>query len=364
MNLNERDEFKALLQKELLTSTQAAEILGVSKQRFGVVIKKNDLTPIHESSQGKLFLRRDIEGIFKGTYKTPNKQENILIQPYGSSDEALIFFEENKEFLEDITSIYIYRYKLDAILDNFHVELDTGFENKRLLDVPHLVLRDDFSGKEIWFKTLNCGYRGQGPRCTMDLLTNLGIDSNYANSLITKHDVVKFFKTENVTFEGTFDNATVDPFQSEGILSYSWNNKLIFAQKGSYTLEFDNQSTLAFLKDYYSIVPNIKDVIIFNSKEEALEKGYYTRDHRNKEIVYQLIIRDTSNRELWLRIPRTQNDRPLKHSKDIKELLAMCGINIEEPVDSFPETIKKWLNIRPRIQPSEILTRESQNIVF
>lgn len=184
------------------------------------------------------------------------------------------------------------------------------------------------------------------------------------NSLITKHDVVKFFKTENGTLEGTFDNATVNAFESEGILYYSLNNKLIFAQKGSHTFEFDNQSTLAFLKDYYSIVPNIIDVIIFNPKEEALEKGYYTRDNRNKEIVYQLIIRDTSNRELWLRIPRTQNDGPLKHNKDIKELLAMCGINIEEPVYRFPETIKKYLNIWPRIQPSEILTRESQNIVF
>ncbi|MGG1344348.1 hypothetical protein ABE244_28070 [Bacillus toyonensis] len=364
MNLNERDNFKALLQKELLTSTQAAEILGVSKQRFGVVIKKNDITPIHESSQGKLFLRRDIEGIVKGIYKTPDQQNNILIQPSEYSNEALIFFEENKEFLDEITSIYIYRFKLDAILDNFHIELDTGFENKRLLDVPHLVLRDDSLGKEIWFKGLNCGYRGQGPRCTINLLTSLGIDSNYASSLVTKHDVVRFFKTDNDTFEGTFNDATVDAFSSEGILFYSWNNKLIFAQKPSHSFEFDNQSTLAFLKDYYSIVPNIKDVIIFNSKEEALEKGYYTRDYRNIEIVYQLIIRDTSNRELWLRIPRILKDKPLKHNQDIKELLAMCDIKIEEPVDSFPETIKKWLNICPRIQPSEILTRESRTISF
>ncbi|HDR6289304.1 TPA: hypothetical protein QCU33_005442 [Bacillus cereus] len=364
MNSNERDNFKALLQKELLTSAQAVELLGISKQRFGVIVKKNNLTPIHESSQGNLFLRRDIEKIVKGIHDIPKNQNLILVQPYGSSDESLLFFEENKEYLDKITSIYIYRYELDAVLDNFYIGLDTGFENKQSLDVPHLVLRDDSSGKEMWLKSLNCGYSGQGPRCTIKLLTSLGIDSKDANSLIKKHKVVKFFKTENGNFEGTFENPIVDGNESQGIAYHSWDNKLIFSQKGNYTFEFDNQNTLSFLKDYYSIVPNIKDIIIFNSKEEALEKGYYTRDYRNNEIIHQLIIRDISNRELWLQIPRTQNDIPLKQHKDVKELLAMCGINIDDPVDSFPEIIKKWLNIRPRIQPSEILTRDSQNIVF
>ncbi|MCU4818848.1 hypothetical protein [Bacillus thuringiensis] len=364
MNSNERENFKSLLQKELLTTSQAAELLGISKQRFGVITKKNTLTPIHESSQGKLFLRRDIEKIVKGLHKPSKDLDRILVQPYGSSDEALLFFEENKEFLDEITSIYIYQYELDAVLDNFYIGLDTGFENKQSLDVPHLVLRDDLSGKELWFKSLNCGYSGQGPRCTIKLLTRLGIDSDYAASLITEHKIVKFFKSEDNNFEGTFENAIVDGKESQGIAWHTWNNKLIFSQKGNYTFEFDNQNTLLFLKDYYSIIPNIKDIIIFNSKEEALEKGYYTRDYKNNEIIHQLIIRDISNRELWLRIPRTPNDIPLKHHKDVKELLAMCGINIEEPTDGFPEIIKRWLNIRPRIQPSEILTRESQNIVF
>lgn len=152
METTERLKFKEMLQKELLTSTQAANLLNVTKQRFGVLAKTYEIIPIHESSQGKLFLRRDIEELRNGRYKRNSKTPPILIHDHGNYQSPLTFFEHNKDKLNEISGIFIYRNKLDAVLDDFYLEIDSGFQEKKELDAPNLVLRD-IEGKEIWFKT-------------------------------------------------------------------------------------------------------------------------------------------------------------------------------------------------------------------
>lgn len=142
-------------------------------------------------------------------------------------------------------------------------------------------------------------------------------------------------------------------------MQYVWNNKLIFVQKQFEGDEFDNGNTQTFLSEYISITPNIRDIIIFNSREEAIKKGYYIRDHKNNEVAYQVIIRDTSNRELWLRLSILPTDKPLKYTKDVNELLSFCGINIEEPIETLPDKFKRWLTIKPPILPSEVITIEN-----
>ncbi|MDG0891827.1 hypothetical protein [Bacillus paranthracis] len=358
METTERLKFKEMLQKELLTSTQAANLLNVTKQRFGVLAKTYEIIPIHESSQGKLFLRRDIEELRNGRYKRNSKTPPILIHDHGNYQSPLTFFEHNKDKLNEISGIFIYRNKLDAVLDDFYLEIDSGFQEKKELDAPNLVLRD-IEGKEIWFKTLNCGYSGGTPYRTVELLTKLGIDEKYARELIYNHEVVTFSKTGPDLFEGGFNNSRIEKGRSQGILQYVWNNKLIFVQKQFEGDEFDNGNTLTFLSEYISITPNIRGIIIFNSREEAIKKGYYIRDHKNNEVAYQVIIRDASNRELWLRLSILPTDKPLKYTKDVNELLSFCGINIEEPIETLPDKFKRWLTIKPPILPSEVITIEN-----
>ncbi|MRB49249.1 hypothetical protein GH860_29210, partial [Bacillus thuringiensis] len=85
------------------------------------------------------------------------------------------------------------------------MEIDSGFQEKKKLDAPNLVLRD-IEGKEIWFKTLNCGYSGGTPSRTVELLTKLGIDEKHAKELIYNHEVLIFSKTGPDLFEGGFNN--------------------------------------------------------------------------------------------------------------------------------------------------------------
>ncbi len=59
--IDSRDEFIALVQTEILTSSEVLDELQISRQALGSLVKHGKLIPIKELSRDKLILREDIE---------------------------------------------------------------------------------------------------------------------------------------------------------------------------------------------------------------------------------------------------------------------------------------------------------------
>ena len=57
----DRDELAAFIQQEIMTSGEAFEYLGISKQALNSLVQRGLLTPIKETNAIKLFLRSDLE---------------------------------------------------------------------------------------------------------------------------------------------------------------------------------------------------------------------------------------------------------------------------------------------------------------
>jgi len=356
MDNNSRKNFINTLQKELLTSSQAAELLEVTKQRFGVIAKNKNLEPVHQSTQGKLYLRRDIERIKNGSNQLRSKKEPVFFEKSGSTNRAILEFKKHRHLMGEITHIFVYLSQLDAILDGFYIILDNTLSDKQTIDVPNFILRD-CNGQEMWFSGLNCGYKGEGPTGSSKVIQLVGLDKEIADVVRENHDSVKYFKDANGKFEVHCNKSEIKRVTDNSIKFHYWKGKLIFLQERENYLRFDNNS-VNFLQEYKALIPNISDVILFNSKDEAKEQGYYINNISGDEIIYQIIIRDESNREVWLCPEISKSIESLKYKKDIQEILSLCGLHIEEPVETLPQSIKRWLGVVPHIKSSEILKIE------
>lgn len=58
--VDSKDDFIKLVQNEVLTTSEALEILEISRQALNSLVKRGKLTPIKELTREKLFLREEI----------------------------------------------------------------------------------------------------------------------------------------------------------------------------------------------------------------------------------------------------------------------------------------------------------------
>lgn len=56
-----REELTAFIQHEIMTTSEALEYLGITKQSLNSLVHRGHLTPIKEMKAIKLFYRSDIE---------------------------------------------------------------------------------------------------------------------------------------------------------------------------------------------------------------------------------------------------------------------------------------------------------------
>ncbi|MEN2765852.1 helix-turn-helix domain-containing protein [Ornithinibacillus xuwenensis] len=74
-----KDDFIAAVQKEVMTSSEVIEFLGVTRQTLGSLVKRGKLTPIKEINRDRLFLREDVE--------SRKEASQILHEKYRPYDE-------------------------------------------------------------------------------------------------------------------------------------------------------------------------------------------------------------------------------------------------------------------------------------
>lgn len=350
-------QLKVLLEQQLITSAKAAEILEISKQRLLNVVKSNGIEPIHQSSQGNLFLRSDILKLKKGSIE-PKKKAPVLIS-YGSTSEAITKIDEAINILDEITHIFVYFDVFDAILDGFYLVSENDLSELKSVKSARFIIRD-INGNEAWFNNLNCGYGGEGPTNSQLALEKLGLTDDISVYVRdSDFDIVKYFKNEEGQFEVHGIKSEITRKSECSATLYYHKGKIVCLQdENNYLPYMDNKPK--FLYEYSSIVPNPNSIILFNSRESAIEHGYVAKDFFGNDRVYQVILCDQLGRELWL-CPHVHDHSALKYQKSVSQILEFCGFDVmlEEDKQKYPKIIMDWLNIKPKQVPVEVIELNS-----
>lgn len=228
---------------------------------------------------------------------------------YGSStDKALRAFYSLDIKPEKVQQVFVFFDKWDAILRGFFNLEEDEVEGKLVsLDAPRMIIVTD--DNQYWFHGLTTGYAGQGCGGTEEVLLKLGViekDKYPVKLEIQTYRVLHYYRENGKwTFSGEDSKRDLHRQDIDSHVNLCRREgKLVLLQ------------ALRLKKDamYKSIEPDLDWLceseyfmenptkIRLMSNDEAV-KGGYTRNWLTGDEVYQIVISDDYNREIWLTYP-------------------------------------------------------------
>lgn len=350
---NNLDGVRLAALRNILTTEETCNILGRSRQQLNNILKNGDISVFKSTSNGNLFWRPEVYELLR---KINRERPREIHKIYGhSTDKSWEAYKDLNLDKEEIDQIFVFFSHRDAILKNFYnvneVEMPdtlTMVEAARFI----IVMND---GREYWFDGFTCGYSGQGCGGTEDVLSDLGIlEKEYpVNPIISSSRMLHFWRDngtwQHIGSESVTEEHHMDSFSERDLLGieecfYRYNGHLVLTQGARYRSvfgEIKEPSKEVLLKSLY-FVPNPVSVE-FLSKEEALSTGHFENRY-GETILYQVVIKDVSDRELWLNYPFEKLPEKKQHS--MKELMDVLGVKLKD--QTVPEKIVGWLSQKPR----------------
>lgn len=346
------------LKKNVLVTSEVCDMLEVSKQRVAKLTKEGILTPFKQSGNGSFYYRGDI---LRYKYEKSNQWtkgrhmfEQVRAFGFESTTEGAIgFFNEHIDEFDEICNAYFYFNGLDAAIDGFFV-LDTlkGENGLYNLKMPNCVLMDK-NGHQMWLTSVNCGYKGTGPRGSINLVKRLGVEETKSNLLFSKR-VVKFIKDDGI-WEAIARDAVVEindrVVREISASLYYKNGRLVLLQDKR---NYSEHRGVDYLSKYTAYIPDVVEILVMPDKVTAIEHGYYKENPFGRlgaVDYYQLILIDASGRELWLNAyinPKIG----LKDNEDILSMIKMCGFGYEQEEEkSLIEMMKKLVISKEEKRP-------------
>lgn len=349
-----REELKVYLANNLLTSSQAAESLGMSKQMLTNHVRCGMIEPILNTSQGNLYLKADIEEFYNSRImrmiSKSIEDQNILFCN-ASTSSCLDFYENHRNHLGDIATVTVFFEEFDSIIRGNFQQLE---ENAMLpgfyyLVAPSMIIRD-FEGKEIWLSGCNCGYQGEGPRGSIRILQQIGIDKDLSEKVYS-NDILHYYFDEDCGWKVKCEFSHVRNYEySSDILRtdisamlYLRNSRLVLLQRNYPRFYFAANPKL-FLEKYCQFAPNPQRILLLTDTQ-ARSMGYVGYDGCGKSYPYNLVVIDESGREIWLHV-NMDREVPIRKQYSLMELMKECGFGVDSN-ESLSERLKSWLGITP-----------------
>ncbi len=349
--------FRRMAKENVLTTEETCRILGRTRQQLNNLLRQKKIEVFKETSNSNLFWRPDIYELRRKLEREcPRRYHEILGYSTKKSLEAFHRLKLNKD---DVEEIYVFGNWADAIQKNFFnvcgeemPDTLTNIEAARFI----LVMKD---GEEHWFGALTCGYCGEGCRGTQIVLEELGVldscenDGSQVASIISGNRIVHFYR-EGGYWQIENEVSVVDDedsfrWEKNGILMaecdfFRYNGRLVLTQglRVKMTLGDVRVPDIEVLEKCFFFIPNPVSVELF-SKEEALRSGRY-RFTRAETYIYQICIRDSCERELWIAYPI--EDVITTKPQSMRDLFGALGIEVEE--ETLTDKIRIFLGICPR----------------
>lgn len=262
---------------------------------------------------------------------------------YGSStDKALREFYGLDIDPSKVQQVFVFFDKWDAILHGFF-NLEEEESNGKLvyLDAPRLIIITD--DNQYWFEGFTVGYAGQGCGGTEEVLLKLGIieKDEYPIQLEIQQNKVLHYYREDGKWTYSGDGSKRDKHHTDidcNINLCRRDGKLILLQARRIQKDEMNKALepdLDWLCESEYFIDRPAKVRIM-SNDEAVKQGY-TREWITGDEVYQIVISDEYNREIWLTYPFEEllDDR----RSNFAEFMNQLGVNFDTNKKNFLEKI-------------------------
>ncbi|CAK8583844.1 hypothetical protein BMEGG_06102 [Priestia megaterium] len=254
--------------------------------------------------------------------------------------------------------LFIFKNKSDAILQGFykHKPNPSNLKLSDICEVPLFIARDKY-GDEFRTSGCNCGYLGEGPRGTISILEELGIED--AESIVTYNAVI-YIDMKNGTpkveaGKSVFDDYLRDPitrtFESASI--YLYEEGIVFTEKRY------SRDTISFLKFYLErVIDEVESVSFLVDEEKISNYGRQVPQlHEERVLDFPISVRGRNGVEIWLK-SYLFNDRRLEEQSIVNEVLDTLGFPSLNREQTFLDKMKKTFSGSP-VESSVLVSLES-----
>lgn len=333
----------------ILTTAEAAEILGLTKMSITNLVRDGKLTPVKKDKQGMIFLRADIID-YKNRSKNINR-EGLYYDQQSTTDISIKFYEDHINKITGLRAVNIYLNAFDAVLDDFYIPGDIFLwgNSIREIETPNMVIMG-WDNQEIWLNGCNCGYGGTGPHGALGILLdlkkrgliNIELSDKELGDIIFNNKVVSIYpdhasgKASIIGRASAINENAIDKNKGfYGCSLYLAEDKPILVQN------LREHSEPELLNVYKAFVPNPEEILIYYDHVTAMLDGYCIQGENlnHQKGVYQFIIKDASGRELWLS-PTLSKIIPPEYQPDIQDIFKSCGFKISP---DMPLNVIKWI---------------------
>lgn len=338
----------------VLTSSEVAELLQVSRQSINSYVREGLLEPFKNTQNGMLFYRPDIQNYLEESSKHIFRDTGKITHFSGNTRDSLKFYNDNKEYLDEVIAIFAYFDDFDAIMDGFYMRDDYfDYGELKALKCPSFILRDKL-GKEMWLDGCNVGYVGEGPRGSIQIMKELGLTEDKCEK-IEQYRVVKFLKNNN-EWEEFLHNSLIDESPRRHIIGepsariFMYDNRLVLLQSDH--AKWD-ANPLWLIEKYKVFIPNPVSISIFETNDQAKEYGYYFPSLTTyNEHLFKVIITDESGRQLWMN-PNISTRTSIKKQEKIRNIIDYCGFEINDK--SLLKRFLQWFDTEVNKTPPQPL---------
>ena len=346
---------KTLAQANVLTTEETCSILDRTRQQLNNLLRKNEIEVFKVTSNGNLFWKPDVYELLRKINRDSGREYHE-IHGYTTS-KSVSAFRSLSINPKEVEQVYVFLSARDAIQKNFYnirdVEMPdtlTNIEAARFI----IIMNNE---EEYWFDGLTCGYGGEGCGGSETVLSELGIlerGKSRVNSIISSNKVLHFYRDN-----GEWKYEGEDSVEDDG-MDYYWRQEHDLDSIESYYYRYNGNLVLTqgvkYKKTFGAVKAPSKEVLMkslyftpnpvtveFLTKEEALKTGHF-RVGYSETLIYQIIIKDISDRELWLTYPI--EDILKTNPLSMREVYEVLGIEVEE--ETLPDKLKYLLGLSPR----------------
>lgn len=318
-----------VVNRQVMTSSEVAQTLGVTRQHLSNLDKKGKLSPVKKARACDIYLRCDVEKYkMEHNYYMGGSSRKIIGRGCTSICEEYI--EKNVDSSK-VEAIYVFFCETAAIMDGFYVVDEQPHPDELLaLHAPTFVVQYSNLEQE-WFDGLNCNYNGMGPNGSNRVLRGVfGVPEEVA-SYVYKYPVIKYYR-ENGSWRAVFeceeniaknDNPITKKYNDAKI--YLYNNKLVKVCQRT-DKYWDNYDIELFSRQYLSFLPFVNNVTIY-----PLEMAYKTGHCITSSVddcAFQVVLSDGYDREIWMNAYVNDNV-PIESNEALVEILKSLGFDIE-----------------------------------
>lgn len=287
-------------------------------------------------------------------------QGTIVKENYdGVTRRALQAWKELRTF--EPVEFFIYKNSTDAILQGFYKYNSNphvlGLYN--IEEVPHFIARDKY-GDEFRTSGLNCGYAGEGPRGSIAILEDLGIEN--AEHIVTGNSIIYIdmkrgtpkIEAGGSVFDDYLKNPMERTFKSARV--YHYGERLVFTELN------DSRDTLGFLKFYLErVIDEVESVYFLVDGDKNLSYRRRAPERYTDHVMdFPIAVRGKNGVEIWLKSPLTSNQR-LEEQSIVNEILETVGFPFLNREQSILDKVKNTLSGKP-IESPAVVTVESGHL--